>query len=135
MEEEKKFEEKQVSIIDPKQKPQLDADSKIFGALSYLSILFIVPWVIKKGDSFVLFHIKQGMTLFVAEIIVWFILYMLESFLLTLFSFGAVPIVSFLYKLVWLFFAVISIAGVYFAAKGEKRKIPILWDLSKNIRI
>jgi len=135
MEEEQKFEEKQTSVVEAKTPEKSESDTKIFAALSYLSILFIIPWVIKRDDNYVAFHIKQGLTLFVVEIVVWFVLYMLESLLLTLFSFGAVSIISFLYKLVWLFFAAISIAGVYFAAKGEKRKIPVLWELSKYIKI
>ncbi len=113
----------------------LELDSKIFAALSYLSILFVVPWVVKKDDVFVKFHVRQGLVLFFAELIAWFILYLIESLLITLFSFGALSFVAFLYKLVWLFFAGVSIVGIYFAVKGKKRKIPILWDLSKNFKI
>ena len=113
----------------------LELDSKIFAALSYLSILFIVPWVVKKDDVFVKFHVRQGLVLFFVEVIAWFILYLIESLLITLFSFGALSFIAFLYKLAWLFFAGVSIVGIYFAVKGEKRKIPILWDLSKNLKI
>jgi len=113
----------------------LELDSKIFATLSYLSILFIVPWIVKKNDVFVKFHVRQGLVLFFAEVIAWFVLYLIESLLITLFSFGALSVVAFLYKLAWVFFAGVSIVGIYFAVKGEKKKIPILWDLSKNIKI
>ncbi len=114
---------------------KIDSDSKIFAALSYLSILFIIPWIIKRNDGFVKFHIRQGVTLFLIEVVAWFILYLIESLLVTLFSFGSISLVSFLYQLAWLFFAAISIVGVYYAARGIKKKIPILWDLSQNIKI
>lgn len=118
-----------------KTQDQIELDSKIFAALSYLSILFVVPWIIKKDDTFVVFHVRQGMILFLAEIVIWFVLWLLESLLTTIFSFGAFTIMSVLYKLAWLLFAGVSIVGVYFAAKGKFKKLPILWILSKNLKI
>lgn len=132
MEEERKIPQQLVNKENPVKK---ELDSKIFAALSYFSILFIVPLVVKKEDEFVKFHIRQGIALFLAEVIVWFILYLIELLLVTLFSYSAFSFISFLHKIVWLFFTFISMIGVYFAAKGDKRKIPVLWDLSKNIKI
>ena len=122
-------------LISKESSAKLELDSKIFAALSYFSILFVVPLIIKKEDSFVKFHIRQGMTLFFAEMIVWFILYLIESLLVTLFSYSAFSFVSFLYKIVWLFFVAISIIGIYSTIKGIKKKIPVLWALSKNIKL
>jgi len=113
--------------------PELDA--RVFAAMSYLSVLFIVPWVVKRDDAFVMFHVKQGVALFVAEVVVWFVLWLLESLLVALFSFGAFTFAAFLYKLAWIFFAVVSVMWVYWAARGIKRPMPWLWIISKNLKI
>jgi fumarate reductase subunit D len=43
-------------------------DGKMYALLAYLSILCIIPLIIKKKNSFVLAHGKQGLVLFVAEV-------------------------------------------------------------------
>mgnify|MGYP000992336355 CR=1 FL=1 len=46
-------------------------DGKIYALLSYLSILCIIPLILKKNNPFVLAHGKQGLVLFIAQIAVW----------------------------------------------------------------
>ncbi|MCR4337434.1 MAG: hypothetical protein NUV91_06475 [Candidatus Omnitrophica bacterium] len=53
--------------------PENSSDNKIlegkaFAILSYLSILCIIPLILKKDNPFVLFHSKQGLVIFVAEV-------------------------------------------------------------------
>ena len=48
-------------------------EGKIFAVLSYLSILCIIPLVLKKDNDFVLSHGKQGLVLFVAEVAVFIV--------------------------------------------------------------
>jgi len=43
-------------------------DGKMYAVLAYLSIFCIVPLIIKKNNSFVLDHGRQGLVLFVAEV-------------------------------------------------------------------
>ena len=43
-------------------------DGKMYAVLSYLSILCIIPLIVKKKNSFVLVHGKQGLVLFVVEV-------------------------------------------------------------------
>ena len=122
-------------VVDQPGEKKLEADSKIFAALSYISLLFIIPWIIKKEDEFVMYHVKQGVALFLAEAIVWIILWFLETLLITIFSFGALTLISVLYKLAWLFFAALSIIGIYYAIKGKKKSLPWLWVIAKNLKI
>ncbi|MFH0912278.1 MAG: hypothetical protein V1807_01315 [Patescibacteria group bacterium] len=120
----------------PQPKPAaLDGDTKIFAALSYLSVLFIIPWVVKKDIPFVAFHIKRGIALFVAELVVWFLLWLVESFLLTLFSLHAAGAIKFLYQIAWLGFAGLSLIGVYFAISGKEKSLPWVEAVAKNIKI
>ena len=43
--------------------------SKLFGALSYLSILWVLPFIFTPNDYFARFHARQGLKLFVLGII------------------------------------------------------------------
>ena len=43
-------------------------DGKMYAVLAYLSILCIVPLILKKNNAFVLSHGRQGLVLFVAEV-------------------------------------------------------------------
>ena len=49
------------------------SDTNLMAALSYLWLLSVVMLVVKKDDPFVLFHAKQGLVLFIASIVLWFI--------------------------------------------------------------
>ncbi len=46
----------------------IDAEEKVFGFLSYLSLLCIVPLLMKRESDFVLFHAKQGLILFLGQV-------------------------------------------------------------------
>ena len=48
---------------------QSGQSSKLFAALSYLSFLFALPYVLTPNDEFAKFHAKQGLKLFIFTII------------------------------------------------------------------
>lgn len=43
--------------------------SKLMAGMSYVSVLFLIPMLLGKNDSFVAYHAKQGMKLFLAGLI------------------------------------------------------------------
>ena len=43
--------------------------NKLFAALSYLSFLFVLPYIVTPNDSFAKFHAKQGMKLFLFTLV------------------------------------------------------------------
>ena len=102
----------------------LTNDDKLFAAISYLSILFVVPLIVKKDDQFVAFHLKQGMGLFAAEVIAWVALWLIESFLTATFSYRTIGLILLLNNAAWLLFAALSLVGVYYAFTGETKKLP-----------
>jgi uncharacterized membrane protein len=74
-------------------------DGKMFAVLSYLSILCIVPLILKKKNAFVLSHGRQGLVLFVAEVgalvlSIVFPPWVLRPFLFILFGFSFWGMVS-----------------------------------------
>ncbi len=92
------------------------SDSNILAALSYISIVSIVMYVIKKDDAYVMFHAKQGMVIFALSII--------GTFTIPLFGLG------FLINLLTL---VLVIVGAIKAYQGEKYKFPVISDLAEKI--
>ena len=53
-------------------------DNKIIAAIGYVSILFVLPLFLKKNSKFAQFHAKQGLLLFLIELVSTYIyLYLL----------------------------------------------------------
>ncbi len=46
-----------------------DDTGKVMAGLSYISVLFMLPYLFRKNDEFATYHAKQGMGLFIASII------------------------------------------------------------------
>ena len=91
-------------------------ESKIFAALSYLWILSIIFYVIKKDDAFIQFHAKQGIVLFGLHVVSMFLFFLGPlSFLIGLAAF------------------VLMVIGAVKAYGGEKYRIPYVADLAEKI--
>ncbi len=104
-------EEKQEKKSEDKSKVE---DEKIMAALSYIWILFLVPLILKKDNKFCMFHVKQGIILFIFEIIVY--------------ALGMIPVLG------WFIFAplgtiialILAVLGVVNALQGREWKMPYL---------
>ena len=110
-------------------------EDKVFAALGYLSILFVVPLILKHDNDSVYFHAKQGMVLFLAEVVVWFVLFMLESFIVALLPRISFSITSWLGALAWILFVALSVIGVYNALRGKRWEMPILGRIAKSVEV
>ncbi len=92
--------------------------NKTVAALSYFWILCLVPLLGKKDSKFAQFHAKQGLVLFIIEVIgglvFWFPL------------FG---------QLLMLALVVISVMGIVKALNGEWWEIPFIYEWSKKINL
>jgi len=101
-------------------------ENKTIAAIAYISVLCFVPLLTKKNSPFAQFHAKQGLVLFISEI-VWWVL-----------SFGLafIPILGLM--LIWLVnlgFIVLSLIGIIRALNGEKWKMPVLGNWAEKIKI
>ena len=95
-------------------------DNKIFGILSYLGPLVIISLLVKKDDSTVKFHSKQGLVLFCIEIIL--------SVLMSgrmMWSLGP------LYSLINLGILVLAILGILNVLGGKEKELPIVGGLAR----
>ena len=94
-------------------------DGKIFAVLSYLSILCIIPLVLKKDNQFVLSHGKQGLVIFVGQVAVFIISIVWPGLMrLGLFVLG-----------------VISLWGIIEVLKGQYVRLPVIADIADKITL
>ncbi len=102
-----------------------DADkNKIFGILAYLGILCLVPIFAAKESPFAKYHANQGLVLFLLEIIIWIVLFVVNIILAMLPGFlGFLSVVFGLFYLVPL---VLLILGVVNAAAGKCVPLPVI---------
>ncbi len=111
-------EEKKTSstVGEPKEavkKAPTNDDSNVMALLSYISILSIVMYVVKKDDAFVVFHARQGMVLFGMSIALLFV--------------GIIPVLGWIIGVLgWLFVVVMAIIGMIKAYQGEKYEMPVV---------
>jgi uncharacterized membrane protein len=92
--------------------------------LSYLGPLVIISFAVAKQDPFVKYHIKQGLVLFVIEIIIWILgMFFFPSYFLWM-----------ILRLANLCTLILSIIGIIYAAKGEEKGLPVVGSFSKHFK-
>ena len=101
-------------------------DNKIISAIGYISVLCLIPLLMAKDSPFAQFHAKQGVVLFIAEVIV-FILNGILAF---------IPFLGWLVALVLnIGVVVFAIWGIIKALQGEKWEMPILGPYAKKLKL
>ena len=120
-------EEKEVSSGIPAgetREPGEKTENKInpLNILCYFGILLIIPWMMAKDDEFVKFHVKQGLTLLIAEIITAII--------------GVIPVIGWtISTIAWIVWLVLSIMGIINVLKGEEKPLPLIGKFAENWKI
>lgn len=90
----------------------------LMGILSYIGPLVIIPFFVAKEDPFVKFHIKQGLVLFIASIIVW----VLGSMFYGLWM---------IFQIINLAILILAILGIVNVVRGEEKELPLVGQLSR----
>ena len=96
------------------------SSGKLMAILSYIGILVLIPYFSEKNNSFVVYHAKQGLNLFVLEII--------ASFAVAFIG-GILRMSYLLTSVVELAIVVFSIIGIVYAAQGEKKELPLIGSI------
>lgn len=92
------------------------ADNKIFAALAYIGILFLVPLLAAKTSAYARFHTNQGFIIFLGWVAIGIVSW--------------VPILGWLiFILGSIFLLVLSIMGVLNALTGKMKKLPLIGDI------
>ena len=93
-------------------------NNKIWAALSYVGILFILPLLVNGGQSrYAKYHATQGFILFLADIVAGAIL-------------GKIPVLGgILSALISLATLALMIIGILNAANGKAKQLPLIGNL------
>ena len=105
--------------------------------LSYVGLLFLVPLFARKSSDYCKFHVKQGATIVALELV----FYIAKAIILAIINAVAPGHYSWLgyyhhstvynvfdiiFNLASIFFIVVAIMGIVFAAKGQKKELPLI---------
>ncbi len=97
----------------------------LMGMLAYIGPLVLIPYFLAKDNSFVRFHVQQGLVLFVIEIILW----VLDGFMfyshflwniLTLINFGLL---------------ILSVIGIVNVLQKKEKELPLVGNYAKNFKV
>jgi len=104
-------------------KPAFDfGQDSLIVSLSYLGPLLIIPYMTKREGSFEIFHIKQGLVLFIAYIILW---------VFSGFFYFMWPIV----QLIQLGLFVLSLVGIVNVLQRKEKELPIIGQFASKIKL
>ena len=93
-----------------------------FAALSYVFFLWILAFIFKKDNRFAHFHARQGLVIFILEIICFFIPF--------------IPILGgLLYVWGWILLVVASLYGVYSSLTGKLCHMPFITRIASKMVI
>lgn len=106
-------------------------DRTIWVVLSYLGILSLIPYFAKKDDPDpeIRWHAKNGLGLFIAELIVWVVVFVASLALRN--SFLGCGLAA-LNCVMWLAFLVISIICIVKGIGGQRYRIPFITDFAEK---
>ena len=93
-------------------------------SLCYIGFLVIVPIIVCKYTPYVKFHINQGLSLLITEIIYCILYYIVYTVVMTI-SQWLYPVVAVL-GIAGILFIVFSLFGIAGAMKDEKRELPLV---------
>lgn len=98
--------------------------NKVAGMLAYVFILCFLPLIIAKDSPFAKYHAKQGLVLFLVEIVLAFVLFGLEMICMVLPAF--VGTLVGLLQLIYIVPLVLLVLGILNAANGKCVPLPII---------
>ena len=103
--------------------PSPGDNTTVMGILAYLGPLVIVPFLMAKENSFVHFHVKQGMVLFGIELAIYVVSGMMFY---NMFIFQILSIAN-------LACLCLSIVGIVHVIQKKETALPVVGHLAKHI--
>jgi uncharacterized membrane protein len=106
-------------MTDPEQ--TLPEEARVAAVLSYIPFLCFIPLLNMRDNKEAFFHARQGLILFLFEL------------LAALFLIGALS--NLVFKLVLIFTLASSVVGIFYVLQGKKIRLPIIGDLADKIKL
>lgn len=104
------------------------SENKVFGILSYIGILVLIPIFAAKNSQYARFHANQGLVLFILEVALNIIVRIVSVTLS--FTFGGALLASLLSLAVAVVSLVFMILGIVNACSGEAKQLPIIGGIT-----
>jgi len=96
-------------------------ENKVLASLSYISILFLIPLLVKRESKFCVEHAKQGLALFIVELVLSII--------------GYIPIIGWIiFRIGWIILFIVSLIAFIYALQGKFWKIPVVYEIAQNFK-
>ena len=105
-----------------------DSNDKVYGILSYIGILVLVPLLAGK-TQFSRYHANQGLVLFITWIIVGVLFTISNTVLSLLGDFGKI-IGNIISGIFGLCVFVLAVMGIINAANGEMKPLPVIGGIT-----
>lgn len=106
------------------------AQNKAMGILSYFGLLVLIPLLAAKNSKYARFHANQGLILFLAEVCIGIVSWIVPSIFLGIWYVGGiyylVKALNIIFKLLDLACLGLSIYGIVNAAQGKKQELPVI---------
>ena len=99
-------------------------NSRIIAVLAYLGILVVVPFLVEKKTEFVRYHVGQGITLFMLEVI-YGIVYQFLTAAVLLISWRPYFIVR-IVGCTAVIFPVFALIGIMNVVNGQEKELPVI---------
>jgi fumarate reductase subunit D len=107
--------------IDAEKEKEMIEEGKAAAILGYVPFMCFVPLIKMKDNPFAVKHGKQGLILFIIEIIA--VIFLLPK------------ISDLFWGMVVVLCLVSAVAGIYFVIQGKDWKIPFIGDLANKMKI
>jgi uncharacterized membrane protein len=100
----------------------LERDRGVIAAiLSYIPLLCLIPLIQMRDNEQARFHSKQGLVLFLIELVA--LLFLIPG------------LSSLIWKTILILALGASVAGIIFGLQGKKYKLPLIGDISEKINL
>ena len=111
--------------------PSSGGDRTLWIVLSYLGILSLIPYFAKKDDPDpeIRWHAKNGLGLFITELIVWVVVFVASMALRN--SFLGCGLAA-LNCVMWLAFLAVAIICIIKGINGGRYRIPVITDFAEK---
>ncbi len=105
-----------------KQDLKVIEEGKFFAIIGYISILCLVPLLLKKENKFALFHGKQGLVLFIFEVAAGIL--------------KAIPALGdLIFTIVFVVCGVLSLVGIVQVLMNQYWEMPVIGDIAKKVSL
>ena len=111
------------------------SDRTLMIVLSYFGILCLIPLLMKKDDSEVQWHSKNGLCFVIAEVVIWIALGIVSAIgtRIPVAGCGVAAIMTVLWCVFSIGILVVHIVAIMKGIKGERFRLPVVSDFADKM--